>query len=232
MGKTVKELFSAGKKLTDSELDTAFNLLDKMEVWPVSYVSTVGTVTDIHNTVLSFALNKQLAEKKKKLIVTVDHTLLTKRKQGQGEKAVVDSLMHTLNELKKYLPTLGIECIFIVLSQLNRDIESGDRVLIPSLHYPTKADIFGASSVFYSSDYVMITHKPIDISGMGSAYGPPIGGFPKGLPVKHPSTNQNMVYWHVIKGRFAEKSIIMMVDDFKNSRIFEYDAKQYSKLEE
>jgi len=111
--------------------------------------------------------------------------------------------------------------MFILLSQLNRDIESQDRVANPAFHYPNKNDIFAASSVYYSSDVVIIFHKPAVIEGLGLFYGPARSGFPKGLPV-FLEGERPMVYWHVIKSRFDVNQILTMVDDFSNSRILEY----------
>jgi replicative DNA helicase len=223
MEKEVKELYSAKGELSDEDLDKACDLLDDYAKAPVYYVDNLMTVAEINTTILDFASQHIKPFKDRGLIVTLDHTLLTKGKTGDNEKTKVDELMHSLVALKKYLASEGIKVVFIVLAQLNRDIESTERIINRNLHYPTKNDIFAASSVYYSSDYVLITHKPADISGIGEFYGPPQEGFPKGLPLKSPKNpERDMIYWHLIKERFGVRKVILMEEDFKNSRICQY----------
>lgn len=111
-----------------------------------------------------------------------------------------------------------------MLSQLNRDIESKDRVTNPLLHYPIKNDIFAASSVFYCSDYVLVSHKPSIVNGIDQFYGPPRNPqFPHGLPVYNPhDPTQAMVYWHLIKNRFGRNITIPMLDYFQYGKVKEY----------
>lgn len=134
--------------------------------------------------------------------------------------------MHMLVALKKYLTSLGVKVLFIVLSQLNRNIESNDRIINPRLQYPNKTDLFGASSIYYSSDYVIIIHRPAVIEGLGNWYGPAVKGFPNGLPIYNPSnSNQPMIYLHIIKERFGMNRVLAMVDELEKSRVTEYDLK-------
>lgn len=122
---------------------------------------------------------------------------------------------------------MGIPCIFIILSQLNRDIEGKDRVLNSALHYPTKSDVNGSDVVYQTSDYLMIVHKPARVNGMGTHYGPGDGiQHPRGLPVYNPNNpEQAMVYWHVIKNRWGDEGIIKMVDNYQFASINEYHDK-------
>lgn len=154
----------------------------------------------------------------------MDHTLLTKGESGDNEKSIVDELSKIFVALKKELIRLGVKIIIIMLSQLNRDIESEKRVMNPLLHYPTKNDIFASSSVFYCSDYVIVSHKPALINGIKIHYGPGRGTkYPKGLPVYNPfNPDQAMIYWHLIKNRFGKTADLMMLDNFKYSKIDEF----------
>lgn len=151
--------------------------------------------------------------------MTLDHTLLIK---GEDEKRTVDAFMKALVGLKKTLAEKGVNCLFIILSQLNRNIETPERSNNCYAHYPNKNDIFSASSVYYSSDYVLIIHKPCLIDGIDQYYGPPIKGHPKGLPVYNPlNAEQPMIYFHLIKERFGMPRILAMLDYLENSRIEE-----------
>lgn len=224
--KSVKEIYSASEPLDEASFNKIEELLKETESSPVYYVDNVGSVSEIIATIEEFATNMQLLEKGEGLVVTIDHLLLTKDKTGDGERAKIDSLMYELTALKKYYSSIGLKCLFITLSQLNRDIKTGDRVLKRSLHFPTQNDLFAASSVYFCSDYVLITHNPSTVEGLGLIYGPSTVENPNGLPVRCPSdTSRAMIYWHVIKERFGETKIISMVEDFKNSRLEEYQLK-------
>lgn len=226
VNKSVKELYSAGSPLSETDFEVVTEELDKIADAPIYYVDNVGTVKEIIDTIIYFVNSNRLEDSGKGLIVTIDHLLLTKGKGTEKEKDKIDNLMQQLVALKQYFSSRKIKCLFITLSQLNRDIETGDRILKRELHYPNKNDIFAASSVYYCSDYVIITHKPAGINGIRDWYGPEREGFPYGLPVKCPSdTTKAMVYWHVIKERFGDNKVLAMVEDFKNSKILEYDLK-------
>lgn len=226
MNKTIKEIYSAKEKLTDIDLQKVKLHLEEMKKYPIYVVDNIGTVNNIKDTILHYVSSNDLIKKKRGLIVTLDHSLLCKAEDGENEKVTLDRLMHTLMILKKYLSSIGLKVTFFVLSQLNRDIESSDRVTNPKLHFPTKNDIFGASSVYYSSDYVIILHMPALVEGLGFWYGPEQDGFPQGLPVFNPkrktAPKQAMIYLHVIKERFGKRGIIPMIDELANGRIMEY----------
>lgn len=221
LNKNIKEIYSANGKLSDADLNKAGAALDAMKSYPISIVDNAGTVSDIKDTVLFYVNKHKLSELEKGLIVTIDHSLLIKPNEGEDEQTTIVKLMHTLVALKKYLHSIGVKCIFIVLSQLNRNIESPDRVTNPRLHYPNKNDIFGSSSIYYSSDYVVIIHRPALIDGIGEQYGP------SGLPVFNPKTIKNprqpMIYLHVIKERFGSPTIITMIDELSKARVAEYN---------
>lgn len=214
-GKTVKEIYSAFSPL--EEVDTVKEILDNVAKEPIYYVDEVATVDEIEEIILTFVQKHSIPEDRG-LIVTLDHVLLTKGSQGEAEKQVVDALMHRLAALKKHLSSIGVRVSFIVLSQLNRDIEQSERVLKPALHFPTRNDIFGASSVYQCSDYLLISHRPATINGI-IKYGPKASGFPDGLPIRH--KGRDVIYWHLIKERFGIPKILVMLEDFANARVEE-----------
>lgn len=223
--KSTKYILSAeDNKVSSAEMGKIEAALKEYANYPIYYVDQIGTVDEVVATVDEFAQNEELLEKGEGLIVTIDHVLLTKGRMGEDEKQTIDNLMHACVSLKKRYAAMGIPILIIVLGQLNRNIETPERVLNPQLHYPTKNDIFGASSLFYSSDYVLITHKPAVVDGIKSYYGPSRVGYPNGLPVFNPySEEQAMVYWHLIKERFGNPKIMMMLDEFKYSRVGEFE---------
>lgn len=214
----LKEIYSAGDKITDSSQEKVESALDNMKEYPINVIDNPGTVTNIKDTILSYCQINQLNKQNKGLVIFLDHALLITPDDGEDEKTKVDNFFHTIVALKKYLSSIGIRVIFIILHQLNRNIESTERVTNPKLHYPNKTDLFAASSVYYSSDYVVIIHRPCLVNGLGNWYGP------ERMPVFNPlDTNQPMIYLHVIKDRFGSTGIIPFLDELKYSRIKETD---------
>lgn len=131
--------------------------------------------------------------------------------------------MLMLIDLKKYIASLGIKSLFFVVSQLNRNIENPERSQNPKLHYPNKTDLFGASSVYFGSDYVIIAHKPCLVDGVSNYYGPEKKGYPNGLPVFNPkNAEQPMIYLHIIKERFGTTKIVPFVDNLASATIEEF----------
>lgn len=223
--KSVKEIYSGFKPLSDEEFEEISTTLDGYNDSPAFYVDHVGSAKDVIQTIIQFAENRRLLEQDKGLVVTIDHVLLTKGKNSEAEKAKIDDLSHSLVELKKYFSSTGLRVIFIMLSQLNRDIQDRERVSNPRQHYPTMNDLFAASSVYQCSDYVLICHIPARLAGMGAHYGPPREGFKDGLPILCPDgSGHQMMYWHLIKERFGEPKVMMMFEDFKNSRVLEWNT--------
>jgi replicative DNA helicase len=223
---STNELLSGKKKLSAAKLNKARGIVGQITDYPIYYVDNTGTVQEIVQTILDFTQQFELKKTKAGLIVTIDHVLLTKGRESDAEKKIIDHLYKEIIRLKKDYDHNGMKIIFILLSQLNREIEQNERMLNPTIHYPTKNDLFGASSVYYSSDYVIISHKPANLTGITKGYGPPIGNdYPNGLPIYNPEDqDQAMVYWHLIKNRTGELGIFMMLDDFKNSRILDYTS--------
>lgn len=214
-------------RFTDDEFEGIQKILDTMGQYPIWYVDDTGTVPEIRNTVAQFVIDEKIQEEDYGLIVTIDHVLLTKGKDGDNEKKIIDDLYKEVMAMKKLYDKLGIRVIFLLLSQLNRKIEEQDRVLNPALHHPTKGDLFGASSVYYSSDYVLVTHKPSGVEGIEGTYGP------LKLPLFNPEKpSQAMIYWHLIKHRGGVPKIMMMLDNFKNSRVDEYYPPQQPNEED
>jgi replicative DNA helicase len=210
---------SNGKELSDEDLKLLKIESANIIEYPIYYVDSSGTVPEMQNTIFNFILQRDFKEEKKSLIVTIDHVILTKGNTNDAEKKIIDDLYKMLLDTKKRLTEQGIRCLFICVSQLNRDIESVDRKK-PSLNYPTQSDLFGASSVYHASDYVLISHNPSTLSGL-ERYGPPLPDYPEGLPLYCSKTNKAMIYWHLIKNRFGRNRIMIMRENFINSRVEE-----------
>lgn len=128
--------------------------------------------------------------KDKKVIYTLDHTLLVRRKQKQTERELLIDLSLMVTELKnKYADRI----MFIFLSQLNRNILDPARSENGKTgNYINDSDIAGSDSIMQAADMVIGMNRPGKFSI--TIYG----------PGKHRIDNINTVVWHVIKNRYAE----------------------------
>lgn len=205
LSKTTQQLYSglSTEQLTKDDMDNAARVAKRIKKLPIYYVDIPGTVEDIRETIVEFS--KLDFVKDKWLVITLDHTLLTKGKQGEKEREILANLQYMFMEIKKY----GQNTI-IQLSQMNREIESTERLTNPSMHFPTRRDIFGGESVFQASDYVIVLHRPELL--LLKTYGP------ANWPVA------NVVYMHFLKNREGELKILTFSNDLKHNRITDYDV--------
>jgi hypothetical protein len=228
-----RHLYSAEsetQRLTETEFVQVCNTIRDISNYPFYYVERVHSVDEIERIINSFIKDKNLFDGESGLIVTLDHVLLTKNKTGESERQTLSNLYSMAIQMKQYCEDVGVKILFIFASQLNRDILEGERVLNSKLHYPSSKDLFGSSSLFNGSDYVIVSHRPSSITGMPKYYGLPIGDYKEGLPVYCPEDeSRSMIYWHVLKNRGGEAATLMMVEDFKHSRVVDYEPEKLNK---
>ena len=170
---------------------------------PLWYVDIPGTVQEIKNTIEHFAMGME-ANMDRGVLVTLDHSILVKKFGEQNQMQTLYELAAMFNELKK-----KIKASFVIVSQLNRNIEAVERIQNRNLHYPQKSDVFGADALYQYSDIFMITHRPEMLNLR--AYGP------TDLPVN------DIIYWHFIKTREAEPFIAKMRNNLKYNQVLDFD---------
>jgi replicative DNA helicase len=190
--KTTSELYSGGDNpLDDKEYNKIQSELKNIKQLPIYYVETPGTVSQIRETILRF-MEKE--GKNKWIIIVLDHTLLVRRSRGEDERIMLSNLQRMFIEVKKY----GKNTI-IQLTQMNRNIESVDRIANNSMHYPMRTDLSSSDSIFHASDVIMILHAPEKL-GI-SSYGP-----------RHRPT-EGLVYLHISKNRDGEAGVILQFEN-------------------
>ena len=203
MHKTVNELYSDSiysEGLSDQDYRQALEHAEKIKRYSIYYVDRPGTIDEIRNTILDF----QNKIGKKWLLVLLDHTLLTRGKQGETERETLYELQKVFMEVKKIGKTTIIQ-----ISQMNREIESPERIINKSMHFPIRRDIFGGDSVFQASDYVIVLHRPELLGMIGDSYGP------SNEPVK------NKIYMHFLKVREGELKVLKFDNNLKYNYIEE-----------
>lgn len=203
--RTTSELYSSYQDLDDNTFGQVVNVSNQLKEYPVYYVDTPGTPEQVRNTIFEF-YNKYVKGTKKYFVIMYDHTLLTK-KNG--------STLDTLSELQevfisaKKLPLTSV----IQLSQMNRNIESPERINNMLSHYPMRSDLSSSDSIFQASDYVLVIHRPETLNIQ--EYGP------NRLPTK------NKVYIHILKNRDAGRPCILEFEnDLAYNNLVESETKE------
>jgi len=196
---TTTQLYSASQDISKDN----FNLIEKtaksFEDYPIYYVDNAASVQRIEDTIVYF---QETIAKDKWLIVILDHTLLVSSDNYKDERMIISELEKVFIKLKKVGTTSIIQ-----LSQMNRNIESIDRINNPSSHYPMRSDLSSSDSVFQGSDVIVVLSRP-EILGI-TAYGP------QRLPV------QNRIYLHFLKVREGELAILEFENDLKYNNLIE-----------
>ena len=193
--RTTSDLYSSQQDLDDDTYQKVINVSNQLKNYPIYFVDNPGSPEQVRQTILSF-YDKYVKDQNKYFVIIYDHTLLTKR---------VGTTIETMSELQevfiqiKKLPLTSI----IQLSQMNRNIESPERINNSLAHYPMRSDLSSSDSIFQASDYVLVIHRPeiLNIHEYG----------PDHLPTK------NKVYIHILKNRDAGKPCIL---EFENDLMY------------
>lgn len=208
LNKSVQELYSGfaftneNTVLSEEDYKKVLVECDELVQYPVYYVETPGSVTEIKNTIHKF---REEVSKDSWLVITLDHTLLVKGRATDSERDIITELQHMFLQEKK----IGLTTI-IQLSQLNRDIESYERVTNPNLHFPTRRDLSTSDAVYQASDVVIVISRP-EYLGI-KRYGP------NGWDV------DGILYLHCIKNRDGELKILKFKNELKFNKIVEFNT--------
>ena len=189
--KTTSTLYSSETDLDDETFRKVVTVSNQLKEYPIWFVDNPTPPKEAED-IIRYFYNSYVKGTNKHFIIMYDHALLTKP---------IGSVIETMQELervfisaKKYPMTSIIQ-----LAQMNRNIESPERINNFLSHYPMRSDISSADALFQASDYVIVIHRP-EILGI-QEYGP------SHLPT------QNKVYLHILKNRDAGKPCIL---EFEN----------------
>jgi len=150
--KSYKEILSAeGNKLNDNDFIKFENIKNERIKHNIDYIDTPLTIQQIKDQIdLYFETYKT------KTIITLDHTLLVKKKANQNTLDKLYELGEFFTEYKKKYP-----CLFIALSQLNRNSEDPKRAENYSYgNYITGDDIAGADAMMQHADNLIGINRP------------------------------------------------------------------------
>lgn len=199
--RSLKYLNSAEKTgLDNSVLEDAKRYADLQRTREEYIVEVPLTVEGIRDVVLEF-----LEYYKTPTIITLDHTMLVKRLKGENTLDTMQELTSMMTEIKRKYPV-----IWIVLSQLNREIEKQERLEPGKVgNYPCTADVFGADFILQHADVLVAINKP-------SRYGIELYG-----PDNFIIDNKNILAFHFLKVRSGEPQISFYEAHFERMSIEE-----------
>jgi replicative DNA helicase len=193
--KTTSTLYSSETDLDDNTFKEVIRVSNQLKEYPIYFVDNPGTPEDVRRIINEFYFTYVKGTGKHFLIV-YDHTLLTKQ---------VGSVIETTAELERvFIQAKKFPLTSVVqIAQMNRNIESSERINNPLSHYPMRSDLSSSDAMFQASDYVLVMHRPeiLNIQEYG----------PNHLPT------QNKVYMHMLKNRDAGKPCIL---EFENDLMF------------
>lgn len=229
--KSVGTLYSQKEKLSDEEYERIKRYVaPKVKQKNVFYVEEPETTVGILNTIYYYWQQMCEIPKKKDMlfIAEIDHALLVDG-NGEEDKEKIDKLMRGFMVLKKKIARMGGFILFIVLSQLNRDIESVDRVKVPNLHRPMKKDLSSSDWMYQASDYVLVGHMPASLNLPYYTE--------RKLPVrimtdKIRRIEYPFIYYHLLKNRDGEGgftcAMIGNLANFEFIEVLPEDLKRYT----
>jgi replicative DNA helicase len=164
------------------------------------------TVKQMENTIVAFH-----RKFKKPVVITLDHTLLVKMASTENNKQItLQNLATMMTEMKNRLPIT-----FIVLTQLNREIDNAERQKPGKLdNFPTEADVFGSDYLLQCADVMIAYNRPAKYNI--TRYG----------PQKYIITplDKYLLAMHVLKNRFGETSIQWYKADYATMSVVETDT--------
>lgn len=89
------------------------------------------------------------------IVITIDHIALVKQTMA-GKKDAIDNMIEHINYLKNKYNNVS----FIILSQLNREIESRENAKNSA---PRKGDLYQSDFLFQLSDIILVVHNPFKL---------------------------------------------------------------------
>lgn len=188
---TTSTLYSSERDLDDETFRKVIAVSNQLKEYPIYFIDDPGTPKQVEEIINNF-YKTYVEGTNKRFIIFYDHALLTKQ---------IGSVIETISELQRvFIQTKKKPLTSVIqLSQMNRNIESSERINNPLSHYPMRSDLSSSDAIFQASDYVFVIHRP-EILNI-QEYGP-----------NHlPTTNK--VYIHVLKNRDAGKPCIL---EFEN----------------
>ncbi len=203
LGKDMRVLSSCYNPISDEDFTAAYKYAQEnrhRNIWTVDKPLTVKEI--------QLKIEEALKLYNMPFIVTLDHSVLVAK--GSTEKDQFDTL-HNLSKMMTQMKKLPV--MFIVLTQLNREVESVERQR-PGVYgnYLFDSDIYGGDALLQHADLVLGLNKP-------SKYNLNVYG-----PERH-QVKPNHIVLHYLKNRNGEAGkFSFFEEDFAHGRLYQVEA--------
>lgn len=215
----LRDLYSVDEPLTEAQFEALEEYYEELGKHDVDFIDVPNTPRAIADSIIYY-WETECKPYDKAIVYEIDHALLVKGKDGQKEKDRIDELMLLLVDVKKYIADNGGHSVGIVLSQMNREIRSVDRVRNPDMHRPDTGCLFGASSIEQASDYILFSHIPAKLG---------IEQYTTNLlPTRYKYKDETfqMVYFELVKQRSGATDLT--IPCWNKLALFDFDEMDYS----
>lgn len=221
--KPYKYICSASKddKLSDVDLNTLYQYSKSVvatDKTPVDIVEKPCTVITFSKIITDYMEEHSVIIEGKKVyintVVTLDHSLLLNKAKDENSKTdMLYNLGETLTALKRKYPIL-----FIVLSQLSRDMEKPERNENGKYgNYVLDNDIFGGDALFQHADIVIGINRPA-LKAI-EYYG----------PERYHIVDDSVLIFHFLKCRNGDTRMSFFKAEFDKMRIVEMETPKMRK---
>jgi replicative DNA helicase len=218
IGKAYKYLCSAGEALTTADMAKCYDYARDMIKYPIDLIDESCTVSEFRQIIAEYmdahSIQKVDTDGKAyreftKTIVTLDHSLLLKRASFEkDDREMLFALGSALTDLKRKYPIA-----FIILSQLNRDIDRPERNENGKYgNYILESDIYGSDALLQHADTVVGVNRPakqkIRYYGVD----------------RHIIEDINVLVFHFLKARNGDARMSFMKAEFEKMQVSEMET--------
>jgi replicative DNA helicase len=214
LGKSYKYLCSADGVLADEDLQRCYEYAKKKVNLPIDIVENSVTADEFKAIIEDYMEEKKILGKYTKTIITLDHSILLKKKSGQQRLDALADLGDVLTELKRKYPIL-----FIILSQLNRNIDNPERNEDGKYgNFVLESDIFGGDALLQHADTVIGINRPA--KQKIRFYGPD----------RFIIENETVLVMHFLKCRNGDTRMSFFKAEFNKMKITESETPPQAKI--
>lgn len=211
IGRSYKYLCSADGKLTQDDLQKCYDYAKSKVKYPIDVVEKPCTVDEFKKIIGDYMLEHAYNDSKgdmilPKVLITIDHSLLFKKAPYEKDKQdMLNNLGEALTLLKRQYPIA-----FILLSQLNRNIDNPERSEDGKYgNYVLESDIFGSDAILQHADNVIGINRPA--KQKIRFYGPD----------RYVIENDRVIVLHFLKCRNGDTRLSFFKAEFEKMKIVE-----------
>lgn len=196
------KILSTEEPLSDEELKIIKEEQEKLKSHNVLFINNALTPLTIEEVMYTI----QEDNPDYKIVAVLDHSRLAIKSKGENENENINALSKVFMRTKKSLDSLNI-----LVSQLNRNIESPDRM--KDYFKPMLSDIFAADSIGQDIETALMLHRPetYDIEVVGT------------IPTK------NKIFLEIPKNRNGAVGTVLLNHDLGNNLIMDFEKPNQEK---